>query len=390
MVNVFRAFRYMAPGRVEFGVGLVDQVGALLREQGAHRVLLVTDPGLRATANFERVTRSLAEAGLPYTVYAEVESDPSAETCRKGSELLQAEGCDFILALGGGSAIDCAKAIGWMTTNPGPVKAYEGADKIQHPPVPMAAIPTSAGTGSEVTASSIITDRERKYKVSVRSPLIIPRLAILDPTLLATLPRHLAAWTGMDALTHALEAYTSAWASLVTDALALGALELIGSSLRPFVARRDNLEAASRMLVASTMAGMAFTWARVATVHALAHPVGAHHRVHHGLANAILLPHVVRFNLPGNLPKFARAAQALGERTEGLSLREAAERCLDAIIRLEDDLGIPRSLAEVGVTEESIPAMVRDALESGLHAPNPVETTEQDMVALYRAALAGR
>lgn len=390
MKDILGSFKFMVPSSIEFGIGLLDQVGESMDKMGARKILFVTDPYICKTVNFERAIQSLEKKNLPYEVFADVESDPSPETCQNGVKKLKSKACDWVLALGGGSVIDAAKAIGWMSTNPGSVRDYEGADKLKVQPIPVAAIPTAAGTGSEVTGSSVLKDRQGKYKVSVRSSMSIPKIVILDPTVLTTLPRHIAAWTGMDALTHAIEAYTSTFSSLISDALAIMAIEIIGSNLRPFVARRDNLTKNSHMLIASTMAGIAFGCARVATVHALSHPVGARHGVQHGLANAILLPHVMHFNLSGNFPKYARIAQALGENIQAKTQRDAAQSAIEAIISLSDDLDIPPSLKDVNVTEDSISEMVADAIRSGIHIPNPKETNEEDMKALYQRALQGR
>jgi alcohol dehydrogenase class IV len=386
-MDISKAHTLHFAARIVFGVGTVQQVAAEAARLGIGRPLVVTDSGLAQTDIPGLVTGVLDAAQVTWTLFAEVEPNPSVETVLKGVDIYRREGCDGIIAVGGGSPIDAAKAIGLLAANGGDIRDYFGADKVKKPLPPLIAIPTTCGTGSEVTQYTVITDTQKKFKMGIGSPYNIPKVAIVDPTLLARLPSRMVAATGMDALCHAVESYTSQAAQPASDALNLHAIRLIGEHLRPAVAN-GNLADLSGMAMASMLAGMGFNNTRTTLVHAMSHAVTGHAHVPHGIANAILLPHVLEFNLIGNPEKHADIADALGEDTEGLTLMEAARLAVDTVRDLSNDVGIPTGLREVGVTDAMLEALADDTMKAALGvALNPRRPTREEVLALYRGAM---
>jgi alcohol dehydrogenase class IV len=383
---MLRPFQFTSSARLNFQPGGVQRLGDEIKNLGGRKALVVTDRGVRKSGLLEKPIESLTQAGIPYIIFSEVEPNPSGETVQKGFELLKQEECDILVAIGGGSSIDAAKAVGVLATNPAPLMQYEGANKIPNPPPPLLAIPTTAGTGSEVTGAAVITDKARKYKCSIRSPLLIPKVALLDPEVLCTLPPPVLAATGMDAFTHAYEAFVSTLTNPVSQGLAYDSMRTIGNNLRRFYANPDNGEAAGYMLLASTMAGMAFYNGRVGIVHAMAHPLGGFFDIPHGLANAILLPHCMEFSRLAVPELFGRIAEALGAGMGGAGDDEASKRAVPAVREMMADLHIPKGLKEVGAKKEAFEAMAKDAVASGIHLTTPRKTTQEDMVNLYQAA----
>ena len=378
---------FQAPTKLIYGPGTVERIGPEIGALAIRKVLVCTDKGVAAAGILERVLESLKASEIDCVVFDEVEPNPSIASAERALGVLKREGCQATVGIGGGSSMDTAKAVSLWAQNPGRLQDYEGADKAKNPCLPNFAIPTTAGTGSEVSAGLVVTDTERKYKLSIRSSSNLPRVGILDPSLMSNLPAHIAAACGMDALTHAIEAYISTQASPITDGIALGSIRLVGENLRQFVARRSNVEAAGKMLWASTMGAMAFVWARLGIAHAMAHPLGGHFNIAHGLANAIVLPHVMRYNLIANPQKFAVIASALGEHVDGLKPLDAAERSVLAVERLMEDIGITQRLSALGVTEESIPTLSEDAMKTGMAPTSPRTIDAAGIAALYRQAL---
>ena len=379
-------FEFFTATPVVFGAGRLQSLEHELYRLGEGRLLVVSDQGVVGAGILGELGAVLDRAGRVYTVLADVEPNPSVETVQRGEALLREAGCSALVAIGGGSSIDAAKAIGILARNEPPLQRYEGANKFPNTPLPVIAIPTTAGTGSEVTMSAVITDRARRYKMSVRGGAVAPKLALLDPQLLRSLPAGVAAATGMDALTHAVEAHVSLWAAPPAQALALHAIALIAAHLRPFVANRGHPTAAGNMLVASMLAGAAFAHARVGVVHAMAHPLGGRYDVPHGVANAIVLPYAMEYNLIACPERFAQVARAMGEQVDGLTTLEAARCAVDAVRRLAADIGIPLTLRSTAAREEGIADMAGDALEGGLALTNPRTVTFDDVVAIYRRA----
>lgn len=382
---MFKAFEFQVTTRVKCGANLVDGLGKEVLALGGKKVLVVTDQGIVKAGLLERVTAALEKEGLAFEVYDRVEANPRVETIDRGHEFYRQVGADVIVGFGGGSSMDTAKGIAVLATNGGSMAQYAGQNKVQNRPAPVIAVPTTAGTGSEVTGNIAFTDLTKKDKMSCRSPLNFPRVAILDHTLLASLPASIAAATGMDALTHAVEGYLSKKASPMSDVLALEAIRMIGSNIRKFVANPENEEAAANMLLASALAGMVITNTGTGNVHGMARPVGGQFDVPHGVACAIMFAPVMRFNLISSPEKMAKVAGALGEKVEGLPVLEAAARAVDAVEKLVADLGIPKKLSAVGVTSDAIPTLAQLSLANT--GPNPRRTTYEDLVALFNEAI---
>jgi len=385
MTSTIPTFSYHNPTAIEFGWGSLARLPELVKSVGGTRALVVGDPGVVKAGLVERVVGVLG--GMPVTIFTDIESDPDARSVDAGVQLAKSKECDVIIGVGGGSAMDVAKVIGVMLTNPGNIRDYAGMGKIGKPGVPVIAIPTTSGTGSELTIWSVLSEKEKKQKFGVGSVLNCARIALLDPELTMSLPPAITAATGIDALTHALESYVSTATQPISEAMSVQSMTLIARSLRLAVAQPGNKQARSDMLLASTLAAMAFNSTRLGLVHAYAMPLGSRFHIPHGLANAIMLPVVMRFNLPGNLDKFARIAEIFGEPIAGLSLRDAAERSVVAIESLKADVGITAKLGDFGMTEADLDAVAGEAMLSGNVAVNPRQPTLETMKALLRAEL---
>ncbi len=375
---------FNVPTRILFGQSASGEAGRELVALGARRVLVVTDGGLVRAGIVQPIGASLDASGLAHAVFDDVEANPSVETVQRALAAYMEHGCDALLAVGGGSPMDVAKASGLLASNGGDIRAYEGSGKVPRPLPPLVAIPTTAGTGSEVTFFTVITDPDRQFKMPIISPLLAPRLALLDPDMVAGLPPSLVATTGMDALTHAVESYLSRLSHPFSEAQALGAIELIGGNLLAAVA--GDRAARGAMLYASTLAGVAFNSTRLGICHAMAHPLGGVCGLPHGLANAILLPHAMEYNLPHARARLARIALALGANPNGLPEDEAAVAAVQSVRSLAVRAGIPSRLSAAGATEAAIPRMAADAMTSGNIAVNPRPTELADVIALYEAA----
>ncbi|GAB6174546.1 L-threonine dehydrogenase [Paradesulfitobacterium aromaticivorans] len=381
----FQPFSFMIPGEVIFGAGSLAKLPGIIKNKGLGKVLLVSDHGLEAAGFVGKVTAILDESGIGCVSYLDVEANPSSETVDKGVQIYQEHALEGIVCLGGGSPMDTAKAIAVLVVNGGKIQDYEGAYKVKENPATVIAIPTTAGTGSEVTPFAVITDRSKNYKLTVFTDKIIPGVALLDPELITTLPPLVAASTGMDALTHAIEAYISRVASPFSDDMAEKAMELLGKNIRLFVANRADIEAASGMLLGSMFAGIAFAWARLGDVHAMAHPLGGFFGIAHGIANAVLLPTVLEFNALADKGKYQKIFNYIkdGKVSEGFTPVTLVEE----IRQLSNEIGIPKNLSEVGVKEDLIPNMAVDAMKSGNVLVNPRQTTLKDIEELYRIAM---
>ena len=378
--------RFHIPTKVVRGIGAVGEIGEEAEALGAKRALVVTDKNLLEAGLIEKVEEPLKSAGIKVDVFDEGIPDPTVKLVEKGMEIIKKGKFGVIIGVGGGSNIDAAKAMSVMANNPGSICDYEGSDKFANPPMPIIAVPTTAGTGSEVTYASVVTDTERDYKFVVWSSLIPPRVAILDPQMPATGPVMVRISAGMDALTHAVESYVSKNANPYSESLALSAIKLISENLRMSIADANNAEAMSNMQLAANMAGMAFTNTRLGVVHAIALPPSALFHIPHGIANAILLPHGMEFNLIGNPGKFADIACAMGEFVDGLTVMEAAMVAVDAVRELAADIGAPQTLESVGAKKDSIPKMAEDGMKSGHLAVNPRQVSIEDVVKIFEAA----
>ena len=397
--------------RAKFGVGAVDELGYEVKAFGAENVLIITDEGVARAGLVQRVTASLEAQRINFEVWDGVEPEPSLSSMREAINFAKTLRVDLFIALGGGSSIDTAKVTNLVLTHGGDIldyiaPPYGGGKKIPAPCRPLIAIPTTAGTGSETSSAAIISLPDKKFKAGIVNDYLRPSLALLDPLLTTTMPPRVTAHTGMDALTHAIEAYTVrsydakpkpetpaerpiyGGANPFTDLLAAKAIEFIGGSLREAVYHGWNLEARSNMLLASFLAGVAFSNAGLGAVHAAAFPVGGRFHIPHGLACALLLPAVMEYNLPSNYMKFAEIAALLGENVEGMDVREAAELSIEAVKNLERDIGIPSGLSEVGITKEDIPELAEEAIKvRRMLIGNPRPITKEDMEKIYENAL---
>jgi alcohol dehydrogenase class IV len=363
--------------RLTFGPGALAEIGKIAQAAGLRKALIVTDAGLVRTGIPARVAAALMQSEVESVIFDTVEANPSIETVERALAAYRSQGCQGLVAVGGGSPMDAAKAVGVLATNPGKLLDYVGIGKVTHSPPPVIAIPTTTGTGSEVTQFTVISDHAQRRKVVIGGHLIPPSHALLDPELVADLPHGLLAATAMDALTHAVEAVISNFASPFTDGLALEAIRLIAANLP----EPSKPEARAQLLYASTMAGMAFSYARTGLVHGMSHPLSAYYDVPHGLANAILLPSVVEYNAPACEAALARVAEALGAPPDSAA-------AIAAIRQLSQAANIPPDLSAVGVTEEFIPHMTSDAHQSGnAQLVNPRKPTLAEVEALYRQAL---
>lgn len=379
-------FSFKVPQTVEFGIGSLSKIPEILKGEESETVFLVSDHGLESIGVVDRVAGIIESSGISCTRFLDVQPNPTVEIVEEAAALFKESGASSIVALGGGSPIDVAKAIGVLATFGGKITDYEGADKVPGRILPLLAIPTTAGTGSEATASAVITDKQRNCKFSVISYNILPTHAILDPELIMTAPAGVAASCGIDAFIHAMEAYVSRQASPFTDAMAEKAMELIGGNLRRFVADRSNPDAASAMMVGSNLAGIAFAWARLGDIHALSHPVSAYFGVAHGVANAILMPYVVKFNALADNGRYERIYSYIRKGRGPIGSFEP-QMLVDELRGLNRELNIPEHLSEVGVTDEYFDAMADDAMNTVNVIANPRATTHKDLVALYNEAL---
>lgn len=379
-------YRFKIPQSIEFGMGSLNKLPQILKENQSDHVFLVSDHGLESLGVVKRI-QDIIEAGqIQCTSYLEVLPNPTVDIVNDAVALYKECKASSIVALGGGSPMEVAKAVGVLVNYGGKITDYEGSGKVPGPVVPTIAIPTTAGTGSEVTASAVITDETRNYKFSVISYEMVPRYAILDPELIMTVPASIAASCGVDALVHAIEAYVSTGASPFSDAMAEKAMELIGGNLRRFVADRRDEEAACAMMAGSNFAGIAFAWAKLGNVHAMSHPVSAYFHVPHGVANSIILPVVMEYNALADHGRYEVIYNYIREE-KGIVSGFRPQMLVEEIKKLNEDLGIPKSLAEVGVLEEKIPDMARDAMKSGNVLVNPRQTALNDMMELYKKAL---
>lgn len=380
-------FEFSCPVQIVFEVGGSAKIGQRLTQMGAKNVFVATDKFLLDANKLAPIFASLDQEGLKYCIFSDFEPNPTIEMVQKGSSLFKAQQCDYFLGIGGGSSIDIAKAIAILATNPGPLQEYEGPEKVPHPVPPIMAVPTTAGTGSEVNGSTVVTDKVRKYKFSIRSSYLNPTVALLDPTLLCSVPPAVIAATGMDALIHAMESFVSTAASPITEGLALTAIRLAAENIRAFYANANNMEAAGNMLVASTVACMSFANARLGCIHALAHALGGFYNIPHGLTCAVLLPGAMDYNLIANPEKFARIAAAMGENIEGMNVLAAARKAVSVTRELINDLDLPAHLSQLGVKAEDGPLIVQNALKTGIHLTSPRSIDQTGLETILKNAL---
>lgn len=381
-----KEFSFKVPQTIQFGMGSLKKLPEILKQSEAKHVLLISDRGLEKIGVVKKIQDIITEGGVECTSFLDVIPNPTIDCVNAAAAAYEQCGASGIVAVGGGSSMDVAKAVGVLAKFGGKITDYEGLYKVPGNIVPMIAIPTTAGTGSEVTASAVITDESRNYKFSVISYEILPKYAILDPELIMTAPASIAASCGIDALIHAMEAYISNFATPFSDAMAEKAMELIGANLRRFVANRKDEDAACAMMLGSTFAGMSFAWAKLGDIHSMSHPVSAYFHVAHGVANAVLMPTVAEYNALADSGRYEKIYHYVCQGDQPYdSFRP--EMLVEELRRLNKDLGIPASLSEVGVTEDKIPDMAADAMKSANTLANPRQTNLKDFIDLYHKAM---
>jgi alcohol dehydrogenase class IV len=378
--------KFVAPEFI-FGVGSRRRVGFYAKNMMARRVLIVSDAGVIAAGWLKDVLDDLAEFGIESVVFKDLTPNPKDYEVMAGAELYARERCDVIVALGGGSVIDCAKAIGVVHTNEIDVREFEGIDKIELPGPPLICIPTTAGTAADVSQFCIIVNSDERYKMAIISKTVVPDVALIDPETTTTMAPYLTACTGLDALTHAIEAYVSTASSPVADVHALEAIRLVWNNLEEAVLSPDRLEARENMLLASLQAGLAFSNASLGAVHALAHSLGGYLDLPHGECNALLLEHVTRFNMTSAVERFRKVGEAIGIDPRGMGEQELSRRITEALSSLRRRVGIVDALAARGVSESDIPQLTRHAINDACLVTNPRRVVVGDVRAIYGEAL---
>ncbi|MEF2145532.1 MAG: alcohol dehydrogenase-like regulatory protein ErcA [Desulfovibrionaceae bacterium] len=379
--------KFVAPEFV-FGSGASDLVGRHTRNLGAERVLLVTDPGLLEVGWVQKTRDWLLDAGLRVSLFSEISPNPRDSEVMAGAELYRSEGCNAIVCVGGGSPMDCAKGIGIVASNERHILEFEGVDNVPRPGPPLICLPTTSGSSADVSQFAIILDTTRKVKIAIVSKAVVPDASLLDPVLTTTMDADLTANTGLDALTHAIEAYTSNASSPVTDLLALEAIRTIRKHLSRAINDPGNLDARAGMQLGSLYAGLAFSNAILGAVHALAHSLGGLLDLPHGKCNAILLDHVINRNFDSEPARYSDIGAALGAPiVPGMPLDECRDLVLLAIREFKQAAGVTETLASLGVSPQDLPGLAKFALADPCMATNPVQLTEEDILAIYDQAL---
>ena len=387
---MIKDFGFIIPQNCQFGMGALKKLPDFLKAAGSTKVMLISDRMLEEIGVVDKVRKILADGGLEYAEYLDVVGNPTTDIVKAAGDKYVAEKCNGLLAVGGGSPMDVAKAVGVVAKFGGDIGDYEGVGKVPGKIDTLICVPTTAGTGSEVTVASVITDTKRNYKLSVLGPQISPDYAVLDPELSMTAPASVAAACGVDALIHAMESYINTDANPFSKAMAEAAMSLIGGNIRAFVGNRGNADAACAMMLGSCFAGIAFANNRLGDIHAMSHPVSAFFNVPHGVANAVLMPKIFEFNAICADERYAKIYEYVTGKKAGEDF--VPQMCCDALAQLNADLGIPAHFADVAQVkanggaarfEELIPQMAIDAMKSGNVTVNPRKTTVKDVEALY-------
>ncbi len=388
MDNYYKLREFQCTTRAKHGVGSLIALPDSLRELGVSKPLIVTDPGVVGAGLLSRVTAPLDKAGIPYAVFDQVVPNPYIETVGQATKVYEDSGCDGLIGLGGGSSMDTAKGVGVEVTHEGNILTWEAAERdLENRIAPLITIPTTAGTGSEVTVWAVITDPERRFKFNVGGPLLAPHIAIVDPELHMSMPPQVTAGTGMDALCHAIECYTCHFAQPHTDAVALLAIEYCSNYLRRAVGNGQDVEARYYMAMAAHLAGISYGTESAGAVHALTQTLGGMKpEIHHGPAVGATLGAFMEYNWIGRPKKFRRVAKAMGVDVEGLPDREACLLGAEAVYELAEDIDIP-SLADLGVLEEEIPGLAREAYNDPQTPGNPRDIDVSGYEWMYRRCL---
>ncbi len=383
MTNVFT---FRAAPEITFGVGSVQLLGQKLKNYGVQKLLLVVDQGFAKHGPLSKVTDVLAKEGIKFTIFDQVEPEPSVETADKCGSLAKEGKFDFIIGLGGGSAMDTAKAAAILVTNEGRAKDFQGLNKVPRPGLLKGMIPTTAGTGSEVTFTAVFINEEEKKKAGINSPHLFPEMALLDPELTLSLPPAVTAYTGMDALAHAIESFTSLQANPLSEMFSLKAVRKIVKNLRSAVENGSDINARSEMLMGSLLAGIGLANAGVTAVHSLSYPLGGSFRVPHGVGNGLLLPAVMEYNASSCPERFACLAEAMDIEIKGLTVMEAALKAVEAVKKLAQDIEVPLRLSDLGIPKSALSWMAEEALKVVRPLENnPRSISKEDALRIYEA-----
>jgi len=385
-----QSFAVNQPTRFRFGNGSISQLAEVVRECGGSKAFVVLDPGLKGAGLADKITEPLEKDGIPFAIFDEISQEPGLTLADKAQELARQFGADCVIGAGGGSAMDVGKAVSILLTNGGKAEDYLGLGRIKKAGVPKIMVPTTAGTGAEMSFTAVFINEKTGSKGGMNGDPLYPEAAILDPGLTLSLPPAVTAATGIDAFTHALEAFVSTQAHPISDMYAIEAIALISDNLPKAYAHGGNLEARSNMLLGSLLAGKALATAGVGLVHAMSYPLGGMYHTPHGLANAVLLPYVVDYNIIGNPEKFAQIAAVMGYETGSRPVIEAGRVAVEAVYSLNAEVGIPDNLTALGVEKEKIEAMAKVALTVTRPVENnPRKPTLEDVMAIYQAAFCG-
>lgn len=379
--------RYILNETSYFGIGIRNELAPEIKSRGFKKALLVSDKVLDSCGVLKKVKDVLDNADIAYEIFLDIKQNPTIKNCKDGLAKFNESGADFLIAVGGGSVMDVAKAIGITKNNPEfqDVKSLEGVADTKNKSVPIMALPTTCGTAAEVTINYVIIDEEENRKMVCVDPKDIPIIALVDAELMVSMPSSLVAATGMDALTHAIEGYITKGAHTISDMFEYKAMQLISRHLRGAV-KDKNIEDMDQMSIAQYIAGMGFSNVGLGIVHSMAHPLGAIFDIPHGVANAVLLPIVMEFNMPVCIDKYADIAAAMGEKTDGLGSKEAALLAVEAVRKLSKDVNIPANLRELKIKEEDLPRLAKDALADVCTGGNPRDVTLKDILSLYKKA----
>jgi len=378
------------PKKTYFGIGAVEKIREAVKVLKVSNALIITDRGVINAGLVDTLMKELSSTTVKTSIFDEVEPEPTVESIENVAKSLEKTGCiDLLIAVGGGSVMDTAKCVNVVAMNGGSILDYE--DDIKNPrPIrkllSLIAVPTTAGTGSEASIWAVFTDTKRKLKTSTSDPKLIADIAILDPNMTKTMPPTLTAATGMDALTHAIEAYVCIYANPITDAFSVQAIKLIAENLRTAVEDGENMEARANMILASFMAGSAFSNSSLGIVHTMAEALGGFYRISHGITNTLILPHVMEFNLSANVEKFTKIAEFMGANVAGLDVNKASKKSVSAVKVLSRDIGLPQTLREVGVKREDFPALVDITFKWANESGNPREVSKKQLRELYEKA----
>lgn len=378
--------KYVVPEFV-YGTGAMDLIGRYARNFGAKKVLLVTDPGIVKAGWVDKAQASLDAENIPWVVFQDVTPNPKAQEVAAGVLVYEHSGCDIIIAVGGGSAIDCAKGIGIAHANEKDVLAFEGVDEVPVPGPPLICVPTTAGSSADVSQFAIINDTARKLKIAIISKTVVPEVALIDPVTITTMPAELTAATGLDALTHAIEAYVSNASSPVTDINALAAVSLLAQNLVPAIKHPQDMVYRNNMMLGSLLAGLAFSNASLGLVHAMAHSLGGLLGLPHGVCNALLLNHVVDFNYSAESERYEQITLAMGLNVSGLPQEQRKQLLINHLVELREAAGVEVTIATLGVTQADIPTLAVNAFNDPCLATNPRKVHVQEIELLYEKAL---